>query len=54
MKARAQRKREQEAEEEYFQVQRYQEFSREAIVFFKRVGDLYVKWTVMAGNAFQR
>jgi len=39
-------------EANYFPVERYQEFSREPIVFCKRMASSYVKWLIKVGNAF--
>jgi len=40
----------------FFAPQRYQEFSREPIVFYKRVvnDDKMLRWTIKAGEAFKR
>ena len=40
----------------FFAPQRYQEFSREPIVFYKRVAndDKMLRWTIKAGEAFKR
>ncbi|CDW88809.1 UNKNOWN [Stylonychia lemnae] len=41
-------------DEDYFPVEKYQEFSREAVVFYKRIGDMMVRWTIQVGSAFKK
>ena len=48
--------RAEDAEDQYFAPSRYQEFSREPLVFYKRVGHdpKMLKWTIKVGEAFKR
>jgi hypothetical protein len=50
------RARDPDAEDSLFQPARYQEFSREPIVFYKRVvnDQKMLRWTIRAGDAFKR
>ena len=48
------RRRKIDDDEDYFPIERYQDFSREAIVFYKRIGDHYQKWSVLVGIAFKK
>lgn len=41
-------------DDEFFQPQRYQEFSREPIIFYKGIDGRMLKWQVRAGEAFKR
>lgn len=48
--------RDPDGEADFFQPSRYQEFSREPIVFYKRVvnDQKMLRWTIKAGEAFKR
>ena len=41
-------------EDKYFKPHRYNEFSREPILFFKALNNRMLKWQVKAGEAFKR
>lgn len=41
-------------DDDYFPLEKYLEFSREAIVFYKKIGSTLVRWVVSAGNGFKK
>lgn len=48
------RKRKIDDDDDFFPIEKYQDFSREAIIFFKRIGDHLIKWTIIIGSAFKK
>lgn len=41
-------------ESNYFPIERYKEFSREPIVFCKKMASRYVKWLIKVGTAYTK